>query len=59
MTDVAGVPYDSLRNLKNVQQLAQLNDSSAVILTGKPGPGPAYNPGPAVGPLNIQTIALP
>ena len=59
VTDVAGVPYDSLRDLKNVQQLAQLNDTSAVILTGKPGPGPAYNPGPAVGPLNIQTIALP
>ena len=59
VTDVAGVPYDSLRDLKNVQQLAQLTDTSAVILTGKPGPGPAYNPGPAAGPLNIQTIALP
>ena len=59
VTDVAGVPYDSLRDLKNVQQLAQLNGTSAVILTGKPGPGPAYNPGPSPGPLNIQTIALP
>ena len=57
--DVAGVPYDSLSNLKNVQQLAQLDDANAVILTGKPGPGPAYAPGPAVGPLNLQTIALP
>jgi hypothetical protein len=59
VTDVAGVPYDSLKDLKNVQQLAQLDNANAVILTGKPGPGPAYNPGPAVGPLNIQTIALP
>jgi hypothetical protein len=59
VTDVAGVPYDSLKDLKNVQQLAQLDSANAVILTGKPGPGPAYAPGPAVGPLNIQTIALP
>jgi hypothetical protein len=55
----AGVPYDSLSSLKNVQQLAQLDDSNAVILTGKPGPGPVYAPGPAVGPLNLTTIALP
>jgi hypothetical protein len=46
VTDVAGVPYDSLRDLKNVQQLAQLDNANAVILTGKPG-------------LSIQTIALP
>jgi hypothetical protein len=59
VVDVAGVPYDSLSSLKNVQQLAQLDDADAVILTGKPGPGPAYAPGPAVGPLNLQTIALP
>jgi hypothetical protein len=59
VTDVAGVPYDSLRDLKNVQQLAQLDNGNAVILIGKPGSGPAYNPGPAAGPLNIQTIALP
>ena len=59
VTGVAGVPYDSLTSLKNVQQLAQLDNADAVILTGKPGPGPAYAPGPAVGPLNLQTIALP
>jgi hypothetical protein len=47
VTDVAGVPYDSLRDLKNVRQLAQLDSSNAVILAGKSGP------------LNIQTIALP
>lgn len=58
VTNVAGVPYDTLSN-KNVQQLAKLDDANAVILTGKPGSGPAFNPGPAVGPLNISTIALP
>jgi hypothetical protein len=58
VVNVAGVPYDTLSN-KNVQQLAKLDDANAVILTGKPGPGPAYAPGPAVGPLNISTIALP
>jgi hypothetical protein len=47
VTDVAGVPYDSISSLKNVQHLAQLDNTSAVILSGKPGP------------LNIQTIALP
>jgi hypothetical protein len=58
-TDVAGVPYDKMTDLKNVQHLAQLDASDAVILTAKPGPGPAFNPGPAVGPVNLQTIALP
>lgn len=58
-TDVAGVPYDKISDLKDVQHLAQLDASDAVILTGKPGPGPAWNPGPAVGPMNLQTIALP
>ena len=58
-TDVAGVPYDKIGDLKDVQHLAQLDASDAVILTGKPGSGPAWNPGPAVGPMNLQTIALP
>jgi hypothetical protein len=58
VTDVAGVPYDTLSN-KNVQHIAQLDASNVVLLTGKPGAGPAYNPGPAVGPLNLSTIALP
>ena len=34
-TDVAGVPYDTMSDLKNVQHLAQLDDSNAVIVTGK------------------------
>ncbi len=58
VTDVAGVPYDKLDSFKNVQQLAQLDDSDAIILTGKRGSGPAFAPG-AVSPLNLQTIALP
>ena len=54
----AGVPYDKL-DLKNVQQLAAFDQANALVLTGQRGPGPAFNPGPAVGPLNLQTIALP
>jgi hypothetical protein len=54
----AGVPYDKLE-LKNVQQLAAFDASNAVVLTGQPGPGPAFNPGKPVGPLTLQTIALP
>lgn len=59
VTDVAGVPYTTISDLKDVQHLAQLDDSHALILTGKPGPGPAWAPGPSTGPLNLQTIALP
>jgi hypothetical protein len=58
-TDVAGVPYDKISDLKGVQHLAQMDASDALILTAKPGAGPAWNPGPAVGPMNLQTIALP
>ena len=54
----AGVPYDTLP-LKNVQQLASFDASNAVVLIGKPGPGPAFAPGNPVGPLTLQTIALP
>lgn len=54
----AGVPYDKL-DLKNVQQLASFDSSNAVVLIGQPGPGPSFNPGRPVGPLTLQTIALP
>jgi hypothetical protein len=43
VVDVAGVPYDKLENFKAVKQLAQLDASAAVILSGN----------------NVQTIALP
>jgi hypothetical protein len=59
VVDVAGVPYDTINALKDVRYLAQLDDSDALILTGGPGAGPAYAPGPPTGPLNLQTIALP
>jgi hypothetical protein len=59
VVDVAGAPYDKLTDLKGVQHLAQLDGSNALILTGKPGSGPAWAPGPPVGPINLQTIALP
>src|SRR6185437_5602812 len=59
VTDVAGVPYDTISSLKDVRYLAQLDNSDALILTGKPGSGPAWAPGPPAGPLNLQTIALP
>lgn len=59
VTDVAGVPYTTISDLKDVQQLAQLDASHALVLTGKPGPGPAWAPGPSTGPMDLQTIALP
>jgi hypothetical protein len=54
----AGVPYDK-QELQNVQQLAAFDTTTAVVLIGKPGPGPAFNPGKPVGPLTLQTIVLP
>jgi hypothetical protein len=57
-TNVAGVPYDTMSDLKDVQHLAQLDASDAVILTGKTT-GQPWAPGPAAGPVNLQTIALP
>jgi len=58
-TDVAGVPFDKIAGLTNVQHLAQIDDTRVLVVTAKPGPGPAYNPGPSVGPFNLTTIALP
>jgi hypothetical protein len=57
-TDVAGVPYDTMSDLQNVQHLAQLDDSNALIITGKTT-GQPWAPGPPAGPINLQTIALP
>ncbi len=59
VTGVAGVPYDTIGDLKNVQHLAQMDGSTALVLTGAPGDGPAYARGPAKGPMTLQTIALP
>jgi hypothetical protein len=45
----AGVPYDKISEVKNVRQLARLDETRALVLTGKPGDGS----------MNLQTIALP
>jgi hypothetical protein len=58
-TDVAGVPYDKVSGLQNVQHLAALDSSNVLVMTGQPGSGPVYNPGPPVGPINLETVALP
>jgi hypothetical protein len=59
VTDVAGVPFDRLTQFKNVQHLTQLDSTNALLLIAAPGEGPAYAPGPAKGPMNLQTVALP
>jgi hypothetical protein len=59
VTDVAGVPFDRISAIKNVQHLTQFDASNALALMAAPGEGPAYAPGPAKGPMNLQTIALP
>jgi hypothetical protein len=58
-TDVAGVPYDKVSGLENVQHITALDASNVLVMTGHPGSGPVYNPGPPVGPINLQTVALP
>ncbi len=59
VVNVAGAPYDKMTALTNVQHLAQIDGSNALIMTATPGSGPAFAPGPPVGPVNLQTIALP
>jgi hypothetical protein len=41
------------------EALSQLDASNAVVLTANAGAGPAYAPGPPVGPMSLKTIALP
>jgi len=59
VVDVAGAPFDKITSLTHVQHLAKIDDTTALVVTASPGPGPAYAPGPATGPVNLQTIALP
>ena len=47
-TDVAGLPNETIAELKGVQQLDRLDDSNALILVQAES-----------GALNIETIALP
>ncbi len=55
VVDVAGAPYDKITSVKNVRHLAQFDTSHALVLTSAGGGGF----GPAVGPMSLQTIALP
>jgi len=55
----AGMPFEKITSVTNVKQLSQLDASSAVVLTANAGAGPAWAPGPPVGPMSLKTIALP
>jgi hypothetical protein len=59
VVNVAGAPYDKITTLTHVQHLAQIDATTALVVTAAPGAGPAYSPGPSSGPVNLQTIALP
>jgi hypothetical protein len=48
VTDVAGVPYDKITSVRDVRHLAQLDDSSVLLVIGKNG-----------GASTLQTMALP
>jgi hypothetical protein len=47
-TDIAGVPYETIENLKDVQQLDRLNSTDALILVRADS-----------GALDLKTVALP
>jgi hypothetical protein len=55
VVDVAGAPYDKITSVTNVRHLTAFDATRAVVLTSAGGGGF----GPATGPFNIQTIALP
>jgi hypothetical protein len=42
-----------------VQHLAQVDEGHALVVSASPGDGPAFARGPAKGPVNLATIALP
>jgi len=53
--DKAGAPYDRIAAVKNVRHLTAFDSSRALVLTSAGGGGF----GPATGPFNLQTVALP
>ena len=55
VVNVAGAPYDKITTLTNVQHLAQIDETSALVVTAARGAGPAAGSGP----VNLQSIALP
>src|SRR5580765_2272878 len=56
VVNVAGAPYDKITALTQVQHLAAIDDSNALVLTAAPGPGPSYAPGAPRGPVSLRTI---
>ena len=57
VTDVAGVPFDRISDIKNVQHITSVDGTSAMALISAPADAGAR--GPAKGPMTLQTIALP
>ena len=55
VVDVAGAPYDKITSVTNVRHLTQFDNARALVLTSAGGGGF----GPATGPFNLQTVALP
>jgi hypothetical protein len=55
VVDVAGAPYDKITSVTNVRHLTSFDNTRAEVLTSAGGGGF----GPATGPFNLQTIALP
>jgi hypothetical protein len=55
VVDVAGAPYDKITSVTNVRHLTSFDNARAEVLTSAGGGGF----GPATGPFNLQTIALP
>jgi hypothetical protein len=53
--DKAGAPYDTVAAVKNVRHLTAFDGTRALALTSAGGGGF----GPATGPFNLQTVALP
>ena len=51
VVDVAGVPYQTIDALRNVQHLAQLDEHDVLMLSGSSGP--------SHGSLDLRTVALP
>jgi len=57
VTDVAGVPFDRITAIQNVQHLTQLDATTALVLTGAPGDRSGF--APPKGPFTLQSVALP
>jgi hypothetical protein len=54
VVNVAGAPYDKITALTQVQHLASIDDSTALVVMA-----PRSAPGSPAGPVSLKTIALP